>query len=136
MDNQERKHDGNNSFEILKKIKYVHCAVTELNSLIIFRYQKYFKMLKLGVPLQVQFSVNLFNFPLKNFPLMHTFYVFGGLACVGRSFAYICCPISNCLRDVWIRTQRAAVASMCAQPPISLPNIVTHLPHQLSRPSP
>jgi hypothetical protein len=36
-------------------------------------------------------------------------YIFGGLECVGQSFA--CCPFFLFLRDVWIRTQRAAVAS-------------------------
>jgi hypothetical protein len=36
-------------------------------------------------------------------------YFFGGLECVGHSFAYI--AHLRFLRDVWIRTQSAAVAS-------------------------
>jgi hypothetical protein len=38
---------------------------------------------------------------------------FGGLECVGQSFAYVAHFVF--LRDVWIRTQRAAVASMQAR---------------------
>jgi hypothetical protein len=48
------------------------------------------------------------------------FYIFGGLECVGHSFAYVAHFVF--LRDVWIRTQRAAVASRCAT------NLATHLP--------
>ncbi len=47
-------------------------------------------------------------------------YIFCGLKCVGHSFAYIAHFVF--VRDVWIRTQRAAVASRRAtnlQPPIS-----------------
>jgi hypothetical protein len=39
-------------------------------------------------------------------------YVFDGLECVGHSFAYVAHLVF--LGDVWIRTQRAAVASRCA----------------------
>ncbi len=46
---------------------------------------------------------------------------FGGLECVGHSFAYVAQYVF--LRDVWIRTQRAAVASRRA------PNLATHLPY-------
>ncbi len=37
-------------------------------------------------------------------------YLFGGLECVGHSFAYVANFVFF-LRDVWIRPQRAAVAS-------------------------
>jgi hypothetical protein len=43
-------------------------------------------------------------------------YIFGGLECVGHSFAFVAHFVL--LRGVWIRTQRAAVASIHA----------THLP--------
>ncbi len=44
---------------------------------------------------------------------LHFFvYFFGGLERVGHSFAYVAHFIF--LGDVWIRTQRAAVASRCA----------------------
>jgi hypothetical protein len=42
-----------------------------------------------------------------------------GLECVGHSFAYVAHFVF--LRDVWIRTQRLAVASRCAT------NLATHL---------
>jgi hypothetical protein len=45
---------------------------------------------------------------------------FGELVCVGHSFVYVAHFVF--LRDVWIRTQRAAVASRCAT------NLATHLP--------
>ncbi len=45
---------------------------------------------------------------------------FGGLECVGHSFAYVAHFVF--LRDVWIRTQRAAVASRRAT------NLATYLP--------
>ncbi len=45
---------------------------------------------------------------------------FGGLECVGHSFAYVAHFVF--LGDVWIRTQRAAVASKGAS------NLATHLP--------
>jgi hypothetical protein len=45
---------------------------------------------------------------------------FGGRECVGHSFAYVANFVF--LRDVWIRTQRAAVASRLAT------NLATHLP--------
>ncbi len=48
------------------------------------------------------------------------FYFVGGLECVGHSFAYVAHFVF--LGDVWIRTQRAAVASRCAI------NLATHLP--------
>jgi hypothetical protein len=44
----------------------------------------------------------------------------GGLECVGHSFAYVAYFIF--LRDVWIRTQRAAAAARRAT------NVATHLP--------
>jgi hypothetical protein len=48
-------------------------------------------------------------------------YFFGGLECVGHSFAYVAYFVF--LRDVWIRTQRAAVASRRATNlAINLPN--------------
>jgi hypothetical protein len=47
-------------------------------------------------------------------------YFFGGLECVGHSFTYVAHFVF--LRDVWIRTQRAAVASRRAT------NLATHLP--------
>ncbi len=62
---------------------------------------------------------------------MHFFlYFFGGLECAGYSFADIAHFVL--LEDVWIRTQRAAVASRCAtnlaKPTISLsPPISQHL---------
>jgi hypothetical protein len=40
------------------------------------------------------------------------FYIFGGLECVEHFFANVAQFLF--LRDVWIRTQRAAVASRCA----------------------
>jgi hypothetical protein len=50
------------------------------------------------------------------------FYIFfGGLEYVSHSFAYVAHFVL--LRDVWIRTQRAAVASRRAT------NLDTHLPH-------
>jgi hypothetical protein len=45
---------------------------------------------------------------------------FGGLECVGHSFAYLAHLVF--LRDVWIRTQRATVASRRAT------SLATHLP--------
>ncbi len=45
---------------------------------------------------------------------------FGGLECVGHSIAYVARFIF--LRDIWIRTQRAAIANRRAT------NIATHLP--------
>jgi hypothetical protein len=47
-------------------------------------------------------------------------YFFGGLECVGHSFVYV--ALFVVLRDVWIRTQRAAVASRLTT------NLATHLP--------
>jgi hypothetical protein len=47
-------------------------------------------------------------------------YSFGGLACVGHSFAYVAHFVF--LKDVRIRTQRAAVAGRRAT------NLATHLP--------
>jgi hypothetical protein len=45
---------------------------------------------------------------------------FGGLECDGHSLAHAAHFVF--LRDVWIRTQRAAVACRCAT------NLYTHLP--------
>jgi hypothetical protein len=53
-------------------------------------------------------------------------YIFGGLECVGHFFAYVAHFVF--LRDVWIRTQRAAVESRSATNlATNLPNLVTHL---------
>jgi hypothetical protein len=57
-------------------------------------------------------------------PFLYIF--FSGLECVGHSFAYAAHFIF--LRDIWIRTQRAAVASRRGT------NLTTRLP--LSHPSP
>ncbi len=46
-------------------------------------------------------------------------YFLGGLECVGHSFAYVAYFAFS--RDVWIRTQRAAVANLGAT------NLATHL---------
>ena len=48
------------------------------------------------------------------------YFFFGGLECVGHSFAYVAHFVF--LGDVWIRTQRAAVASKRAS------NLFAHLP--------
>jgi hypothetical protein len=56
--------------------------------------------------------------------------LFGGLQYVGHSFAYVANFVF--LRDVWIRTQRAAVASRHAAKFLAthLPNILaTNLPY-------
>jgi len=53
------------------------------------------------------------------FYMFYYIFFFGGLECVGHSCAYVAYFVF--LRDVWIRTQRAAVASRCAT------NLVTHL---------
>ncbi len=62
-------------------------------------------------------------------------YIFGGLDYDGHSFAYVAHFVF--LRDVWIRTQRVAVASrrgtnLAAHLPIlatHLPNLATYLPN-------
>jgi hypothetical protein len=57
-------------------------------------------------------------------------YFFGGLECVGHSFAYFAHFVF--LRDVWVRPQRAAVASKRATSLAThLPNLATHL-HKLA----
>ncbi len=53
---------------------------------------------------------------------MATIYFFGGRECVGHSFAYVAHFVF--LRDVWIRAQRAAVAST---------NLATHIPNLATR---
>jgi hypothetical protein len=54
--------------------------------------------------------------------LHYHFFIFGGgLECVDHSFAYVAHFVF--LRDVWIRDQRAAVASRRAT------NLATHLPN-------
>jgi hypothetical protein len=54
--------------------------------------------------------------------------LFGGLECVTHSFAYVAYFVF--LRDVWIRTQRAGVASRCATNLAAhLRNLATHLPN-------
>ncbi len=47
---------------------------------------------------------------------------FGGLQCVGHGYSFACVANFEFLRDVWIRTQRAAVASRRAT------NLATYLP--------
>jgi hypothetical protein len=48
---------------------------------------------------------------IRNFmsQILKLFIFFGGLECVGHSFAYVAHILF--LRDVWIRAQRAAVAT-------------------------
>ncbi len=50
------------------------------------------------------------------------FSFFGGLECVGYRYYFAYVPYFVFWRDVWIRTQRAAVAT-------HLPNLATHLPN-------
>jgi hypothetical protein len=57
---------------------------------------------------------------LDRYDILFFVYFFGGLQCVGHSFAYVAHFVL--LRDVWIRTQGAAVASRRAT------NLATHLP--------
>jgi hypothetical protein len=53
--------------------------------------------------------------------------ILGGLECVGHSFAYVAHFVF--LRDVWIRSQTAAVASRRATNLAThLPKLATHLP--------
>jgi hypothetical protein len=55
-------------------------------------------------------------------------YFFGGLECVGHSFAYAAHFVI--LRAVWIRTQKAAIASRRATNLAThLPNLAIHLPN-------
>jgi hypothetical protein len=58
----------------------------------------------------------------------HIFFIFfGGLECVGHSCAYVAHWIF--LKDVWIRSQRSAVAIRCATNLATrLPILATHLP--------
>jgi hypothetical protein len=56
----------------------------------------------------------------NSFIFLYTVYVFAGIECVGHSFAYVAHLVL--LGDIWIRTQRAAVANRCAT------NLATHLP--------
>ncbi len=56
------------------------------------------------------------HFSLQSFLV----YFLGGLECVGHSFVNVAHFVF--LKDVWIRTQRAAVSSRCAT------NLATHLP--------
>jgi hypothetical protein len=55
-------------------------------------------------------------------------FVFGGLECDGHFFAYGAHFVF--LRNVWIQTQRSAVASRCATNLVAthLPYLATHLP--------
>ncbi len=55
------------------------------------------------------------------------FYILGGLECAGHSIAYVANVVH--LIVVWIRTQRAMVASRRAT------NLATHLP-EFNHPSP
>ncbi len=69
-----------------------------------------------------QINVNTVHYTL----FLHIF--FGGLECVGHSFAYVAHIVF--LRDVWIRTKRAAVASgRATNLATHLPNLATHLPN-------
>jgi hypothetical protein len=62
-------------------------------------------------------------------------YFLGGLESVGHSFAFVAYFVFS--RDVWIRTQRAAVASMRATKLAShLPNLAAHLPSYIFCPLP
>jgi hypothetical protein len=65
----------------------------------------------------------------KAFHNRKTFYIFfDGLVCVGHSFAYVYAAHFVCSRNVWIRTQRAAVASRFANNlATNLPRLATHL---------
>jgi hypothetical protein len=55
------------------------------------------------------FRTIFLTFLFHNVTISVTFSFLGGLECVGHSFAYVAHFVF--LRDVWIRTQRAAVAS-------------------------
>jgi hypothetical protein len=74
------------------------------------------------------FTLTIFFIALKvyiEFVLIyrpHPVYFLGRLECVGHSYAYVAHFVF--LRDVWIRTQRAAVASRRAT------NLATHLPNK------
>jgi hypothetical protein len=57
---------------------------------------------------------------LKMFDSHFLYFLLGGLECNGISFVYVAHFVF--LRDVWIRTQRAAVASRRDT------NLATHLP--------
>ncbi len=58
---------------------------------------------------------------ISHFPWFELFFAFfGGLECVGHSFAYVALLVV--LRDVWIQTQSAAVAIRRAT------NLATHIP--------
>jgi hypothetical protein len=54
------------------------------------------------------------------------FFFFGGLQCVGHFFTYVAHLVF--LENVWIRTQRAAVASRCDN---TSPCVATHIPISL-----
>ncbi len=63
--------------------------------------------------------------------LWNFFVYFWALGCVGHSFAYVTHFVF--LRDVWIRTQRAPVASRRAANLVTyLPNLATHLHYETS----
>ncbi len=54
----------------------------------------------------------------------------GGLEHVGHSFSYVAHFVF--LRDVWVKTQRAAMASMrTTHLATQLPNLATHLPEKV-----
>ncbi len=58
------------------------------------------------------------------------FNFFGGLDRVGHSFAYVAHLLF--LRDVWIRTQSAAVASWCATDWATHPSTKPNIPHPIT----
>ncbi len=58
------------------------------------------------------------NWEAKIFQKFFIYILFGGLQCVGHSFTYVAHFVF--LRDVWIRTQRAARSKQVRYPPISL----------------
>jgi hypothetical protein len=69
--------------------------------------------------------------PDPDFDIRNNYFIifFGGLQCVGHSFAYV--AHFEFFRDVWIRTQRAAVPSRRAS------NLATYsISLKLSHPSP
>ncbi len=65
--------------------------------------------------------------------LFFLYIFFGGLECVGHSFAYV--AHLWFLRDVWIRTQSTAVASWRATDLATHPSQISHPSLSLSHPS-
>ncbi len=88
---------------------YVNCFVSQRWFWSVLRY--YFSKAELS------FTILYFFFFV---------YFFGGLECVGHSFAYV--AHLWFLRDVWIRTQSTAVASWSATDLATHPSILYELP--------